>query len=394
MTSYSKDPRQRVSTTAKLDLVTVGFYSPLPPAPTGVADYAQALLTELRRHGRVEVSPSRCDVALYHLGNNRLHAPIYRRALANPGIVVLHDAVLHHFLLGQLSRESYTDEFTYNYGEWHRGLADELWRGRAASGCDSRYFAYPMLRRVAEGARAVVVHNPAAARLVLEHAPKARVVELPHLALAPAGPEGTGPGGAPEAEILRYRQRLGVHPTAFLFGVFGYLRESKRLITALEALAAVRREFPRAALLVAGRFVSSDLERAAAPLLHAPGIFRLPYLSEREFWLAAGAVDACINLRHPAAGETSGIAIRFLGLGKPVLLTDGEETARLPEDACIRIPAGVAERQSLRQHMILLTSMSEVARAIGQRGARHIQAHHRVESISRRYWELICDLCT
>jgi glycosyltransferase involved in cell wall biosynthesis len=176
--------------------------------------------------------------------------------------------------------------------------------------------------------------------------------------------------------------------------VFGYLRESKRLITVLEALAAVRREFPRAALLVAGRFVSSDLERAAAPLLAAPGVFRLPYLSEREFWLAAGAVDACINLRHPAAGETSGIAIRFLGLGKPVLLTDGEETARLPEDACIRIPAGVAERQGLRQHMILLTSMSEVARAIGQRGARHIQAHHRVEDISRRYWELICDFCT
>lgn len=363
-----------------------GFYAPLPPAPTGVADYAQALLTGLRRYGPVEVSPSRCDIALYHLGNNRLHAPIYRRALANPGIVVLHDAVLHHFLLGQLSREDYVDEFAYNYGEWQRGLADELWRGRAASGSDSRYFTYPMLRRVAAGARAVVVHNPAAARLVREHAPKARVVEIPHLALAPAMPPS-------EAEILRYRQRLGVHPTAFLFGVFGYLRESKRLIAVLEALAEVRRELPRAALLVAGRFVSSDLERAAAPLLRAPGVFRLPYLSEREFWLAAGSVDACINLRHPAAGETSGIAIRFLGLGKPVLLTDGEETAGLPEDACIRIPPGIAERPALRQHMILVISMSEVARAIGQRGTRHVEAHHRVEDISRQYWELICDLC-
>jgi hypothetical protein len=147
-------------------------------------------------------------------------------------------------------------------------------------------------------------------------------------------------------------------------------------------------------LLVAGRFVSSDLERAATPLLGAPGVFRLPYLSEREFWLAAGAVDACINLRHPAAGETSGIAIRFFGLGKPVLLTDSEEAARLPEDACIRIPAGIAEGQSLRQHVILLTLVTEVARAVGRRGSRHIQAHHRVEDISRRYWELICELCT
>jgi glycosyltransferase involved in cell wall biosynthesis len=265
-------------------------------------------------------------------------------------------------------------------------MAEELWRGRAASGSDSRYFAYPMLRRIAESARAVVVHNPAAARLVREHAPGTRVVELPHLALPPASPPS-------EAEILRYRQRLGVPPVACLFGVFGYLRESKRLMSVLKALEIVRRDLPRAALLVAGRFVSSDLERAAAPLLAAPGIFRLPHLSEREFWLAAGAVDACINLRHPPAGETSGIAIRFMGLGKPVLLTGGEETARLPEDACLRIPSGVAEVESLVRHMTLVISIAEVARAIGQRGASHIQAHHAVGAIGSRYWELICEVC-
>jgi hypothetical protein len=43
-------------------------------------------------------------------------------------------------------------------------------------------------------------------------------------------------------------------------------------------------------------------------------------------------VDACINLRYPAAGETSGIAIRLMGIGKPVLLTDGEVLA-FPEGA-------------------------------------------------------------
>ena len=367
--------------------MTVGFYSPLPPAPTGVADYSQALLAALRRYGRVEVNPSRCDVPLYHLGNNRLHAAIYRRALARPGIVVLHDAVLHHFLLGQLSREAYIDEFAYNYGEWKRGLAADLWSGRAASASDSLYFAHPMLRRIAETSRVVVVHNPAAARMVREHAAQARVVELPHLALTPASPPS-------ESQIQRYRQRLGIPPAAFLFGVFGYLRESKRLMSVLQALAAVHRDFRNATLLVAGRFVSSDLERATAALLDAPGIFRLPYLREREFWLAAGAVDACINLRHPAAGETSGIAIRFLGLGKPVLLTEGEETARLPEGACIRIPAGVSETEALRHYMILLTSITDVARAIGQRGAGHILARHRLDDISRQYWELICGFAT
>jgi glycosyltransferase involved in cell wall biosynthesis len=360
--------------------VTAGFYSPLPPARTGVADYAAALLEGLREFGAVEVAPDRCDVALYHIGNNGLHAAIYERALDRPGVVVLHDAVLHHFLLGQLDGTRYVDEFVYNYGEWTRGLALDLWRGRAASGSDHRYFDYPMLKRLGQGSRAIVVHNPAAARIVLAHAPSARVVEIPHLFAPPPLPS--------EAEAIRFRQRLGVPPDRFLFGVFGSLRESKRLMAVLDAFASVG---PPAVLLVAGEFVSRDLERAAAPLLDAPGIVRLPHLPEREFWLAASAVDACINLRYPAAGETSGIAIRLMGIGKPVIVTESEECAAFPEDACVRIAPGPAERESLRQHMLLLTSMAETARAIGQRGAAHIRSRHRVNEISRQYWQVLCD---
>ena len=364
--------------------MTVGFFAPLPPARTGVADYAAALLAELHRHGTVETAPDRCDVALYHLGNNAMHAAIYRRALERPGVVVLHDSVLHHFLLGQLDESGYLEEFVYNYGEWNRGLAHELWRGRAASGADSRYFEYGMLRRPAERALAVVVHNPAAADAVRRHAPAARIVEIPHLFQEPAALPTP-------AEVERYRQQLGVPAAAFLFGVFGYLRESKRLMTVLETFAELRREEPQAMLLVAGEFASSDLERATKPLLDAPGVIRLPYLGDHEFWQAASAVDACINLRDPGAGETSGIAIRLMGIGTPVMLTGGAETAGFPEDACIRIDRGPAERDSLLRHMILVTSIHGVPRAVGLRGAGHIRERHRVESIGKRFWDLLCE---
>ncbi|HTP33139.1 MAG TPA: glycosyltransferase [Candidatus Acidoferrales bacterium] len=366
--------------------MTAGFYAPLPPARTGVADYAASLLAELRQYGQVEVAPPRCDAALYHLGNNALHAEIYRRALERPGVAVLHDAVLHHFLLGQLSECEYVEEFVYNYGEWNRGLGRELWRGRASSGSDEQYFRYPMLRRIAERSRAVVIHNPAAARVVKEHAPATRVVEIPHLFAPPPLPG--------EAEVLRYRQSIGLGPGAFVFGVFGYLRESKRLVAVLEAFHTLHHDFPHTALVIAGDFVSSDLERALEPMLRAPGIVRLPYLSDREFWLAARALDVCVNLRFPAAGETSGIAVRMMGIGKPVMLTAGEEWARVPEDACVRIPSGAAERESLRCHMVLLTSVAGVAGAIGERAGRHIDAHHRVNQAAKQYWDLLCESCT
>jgi glycosyltransferase involved in cell wall biosynthesis len=365
--------------------LTVGFYAPLPPARTGVADYAAALLEGLRAHGRVEIAPARCDAALYHLGNNRLHAEIYRRALDCPGAIVLHDAVLHHFLLGELGESGYIDEFAYNYGEWNRSLARDLWLARGASGADYRYFEFPMLRRTVERARAVIVHNPGAARIAREHG-AGRVEIIPHLF--------ADPPLVSEAEVVRYRQRLGIPADFFLFGVFGYLRESKRLMAVLEAFARVRDACPRAGLLVAGSFVSTDLARAAEPLLRAPGVWRLPHLPERDFWRAAQAVDACINLRYPGAGETSGIAIRLMGIGKPVLLTESPEAAEFPEDACIRIPPGPPERDALRQHMILLTLSNGVAGEVGRRGAGFIRAHHRVNSVSEQYWQVLCDICT
>jgi hypothetical protein len=85
--------------------VKVGYFSPLPPARTGVADYAATLLRALRKHGTVEPDAPKADVNLYQLGNNQLHREIYARALAIPGVVVLHDAVLQHFFLGSLTQE-------------------------------------------------------------------------------------------------------------------------------------------------------------------------------------------------------------------------------------------------------------------------------------------------
>ena len=171
--------------------------------------------------------------------------------------------------------------------------------------------------------------------------------------------------------------------------MFGYLRESKRLLQVLDVFRRVHRELPQTALLVAGQFASGDLQRASRPPLSAPGVLRLPYLEEREFWLAARAVDACINLRYPSAGESSGIAIRLMGLGKPVLVTEGTENARFPEDACIRIPPGPAEPDSLYHHLILLPSLPMLAASLGERAAASIAAGHGIQQVGEEYWNLL-----
>jgi glycosyltransferase involved in cell wall biosynthesis len=352
--------------------MTVRFFAPLPPARTGVADYAASLLEALRKQGPVESGGAGPGPALYHLGNNHLHGEIYERSLAEPGVVVLHDAVLHHFLLGRLPENSYLEEFVYNYGEWNRDLARVLWRDRARSAADPRYFDYPMVRRAVERAKAVVVHNPAAARIARTHR-ASRVLELPHLFSMPPLPE-----------------RANVAPEGvFLFGVFGHLRESKRLASVLAAFRRVKRECPRVALLVAGDFVSPDLARVMEPLLQTEGIYRTGYTPERDFWRYALAVDACVNLRYPAAGETSGISIRFMGIGKTVIVSTGEENSRFPDGTCLRVDPGPAEVDMLTAYMGLLARTPEVAVTIGSKAAAHIAAHHGPDQVGARFREVL-----
>lgn len=361
--------------------MTVGYFAPLPPARTGVADYAEALLHALRKHGEVKVDARGADVALYHIGNNQLHGAIYDRALTHPGIVALHDAVLQHFFLGQLTERQYVDEFVFNYGEWTRSLAGDLWKNRARSAADPRYFAWPLLKRLATTARAVVVHNPAAAAIVRKHAPDARVIEIPHLFVASEI--------SPEADALRLRNDLGLAPRTLFLGLFGHQRESKRLPVVLRALERVWQSGADARLLIAGSFASSDLERSLAGQLSDPRILRLGYLPEPDFRRYAAAVDLCVNLRYPTAAETSGVAIRMMGIGKPVVFSDGPEIARIPGNACLRIETGPAEEDVLAHYIAWLARDRESAEEIGRRAAAHIAAHHALETVAAQYWEVI-----
>ena len=358
--------------------MTVGFFSPLPPAPTGVADYSNALLPLLRNLGAVEIAPSECDVALYHVGNNALHREIYQRALTHPGLVVLHDAVLQHLLLGMLSPQEYVEEFVYNYGESSRDLGRQLWEQRARSGADSRYFARPMLKRLATASRAIIVHNPAAATLVHQHAPQTPVIEIPHLFEHPALP-------SPE-ETSRFRESLGLAPETLLIGTFGHQRETKRLAVLLRAFQRAR---ANARLLVSGEFVSSTFESAIAPLLHHPGVIRTEYLPESELWRYAAATDLCINLRYPSAAETSGIAVRMMGIGKPVIFTASQALDRIPDNACLRLDVGAGEERMLAGYIAWLAENRETGLEIGRRAAAHIARCHAPEKVAREYWNVL-----
>jgi len=227
--------------------------------------------------------------------------------------------------------------------------------------------------------RAVIVHNPAAAHIVQQHDPHARIVEIPHLFVPPALP--------PLIDTLRFRAQLGIGPRTLLAGVFGHLRESKRLCAILRTMDRLWNSGVDVRLLVQGAFASSDLERALTPLLaNNPRILRTGHLPEPDFWRWAAAVDVCINLRFPAAAETSGIAIGMMGIGKTVIFSTGEETRRFPENACLRVDSGPGEEAMLADYLRWLAADREAGEEIGRRAAAHIGREHAIKGVALQYW--------
>lgn len=348
----------------------------MPPVRSGVADYAVALLGALPESVVAGVDG---DVNLYHMGNNGLHTEIYRRAMARPGVVVLHDAVLHHFHLGAFSRAAYLDEFVYCYGGWFRGMAEELWAGRSRSASDERYFRWPMLKRLAEGARAVIVHNEGAAEMVRREAPGARVEVIPHLPLP-------GPG-VDLVEVERWRAGRGVLPSHTLFGVMGFLRESKRVMAVLRAFGRVRAVRKDVWLLLAGEVGSSDLARALE--VAGDGVLREGYLEEGAFQNLAAACDVGVNLRYPGAGESSGMTARWLRMGRPVVVSDTMENAGLPGAGCPRISVGVAEEEELAAAMLWMADSAVRRWECGRVAREWAEREMDLGAIAGRYWALL-----
>src|SRR5205823_911767 len=138
----------------------------------------------------------------------------------------------------------------------------------------------------------------------------------------------------------------------------------KRVLPCIRAFQRLYAARPDTALLIAGDAVSTDLARLLKIEAAHTGIRRLAHLNKRDFRLAARSVDCCLNLRYPGAGETSGIAIRLMGMGKPVIVSDNPENSALPATAALRVMPGVSETAELLDQMLLMTEFPALRRMV------------------------------
>lgn len=383
----------------------LAYFSPLNPAPSGISDYSEELLSALPSElditlvvdGYVPTNPALArfrvlqdaeydarafDLALYQLGNSPAHAYIYKRALRAPGVIVLHDLVLHH-LIAWLTLEhgdtaGYIAAMRDAYGEAGAQLAARETRGEEAL----NRFQYPLSERVIRTARGVIVHSRYVADAVQEIAPNVPIAQIAHeLPLMPLVPSNAA------------RARLNLPQDALLIGTFGNLGPTKRAPVLFEAFRAVREKFLTAQLILVG---------ASSPNFDAQGLIDLFHLHDATqiighvpfdlFQLYMAAMDVCVNLRYPTAGETSGAALRMMAQAKPVLVSEIGWFAELPGEGVIKIPVDAREAEMLHAALERLCRDAELRARVGANARSYVLETCQVQDSARAYADFLNDV--
>ena len=364
----------------------VAFFSPLPPARSGIADYSEVLLAELKRHADVEVfssapqsfDPSRFDSILYQIGNNGFHDFAYEAAIRYPGFVVMHESNLHHLITHLTIRrdnwDAYIRECEYNGGSTARDYAERV--RKLEAGPD--YEGLRMTRRILESARAVIVHS--------------RFMEQEMRQAGYTGPVAVIPHGAwiPDADRNGYRHKLGLDESAPLVGIFGFLKPYKRIAESLRAFRRLIRVVPQARMILAGEphsdFPLASMIRSMDLDAH---VRVLGFQPIGEFTGYLAACDIVLNLRYPTVGESSGTLLRSLGLGKAVMVSEIGSFQEFPDDVCLKVPVGAGEEDLIFQYLNLLISRPEVAKTLGERARRYVADECNWATVARQYADFL-----
>ena len=363
----------------------VAYYSPMPPERSGISDYSALLLPALARRIDIQVvrrgrtRPVRgADLALYHLGNNPdahgwIVDALRRRPSSKPGIVVLHDFVLHHLVagltIGRRDGHGYLDAMEREGGVVGRLLGHGVLDKRIPPLWESRADDFHLAGEVLGLATGLVVHSHHVEERARAAGYEGPIWRIPH----PAWP-------VPE---LVPAQLDG----APLLGCFGNVNASKRIPQLLEAFARLRREHDGARLLLVGATSPGfDLDRRLQRLgLQGDGIVRLDYVPEQRLWELMAACDACLNLRAPTMGETSGSVVRQLSLGKPVVVSDVGWFSELPDDVALKVPVDEHEVDTLLAALELLATQEAVRRTMGEAAAELARREHDLERVAELY---------
>jgi glycosyltransferase involved in cell wall biosynthesis len=413
----------------------LAWFTPTPPDRSGIAAYSEELLPLLSSAYAIDVftTPrvadrrrpdghppvfeghdfawkhftSPYDLIVYQLGNATCHAFMWPHLFRHPGLVVLHDAQLHHSRAWDLLRrgrvDDYRAEFVANHPDAPAGLADLVVQDLA--GC--LYYFWPMVRLVAQSSRLLAVHSQRlAADLRQEYD-----VDVERIRMGVTDPlDASSERRAQRRRTLR--ERYGIPADAVVFAAFGLVTPEKRIPLILQVMTEVVRVAPTARLLlVGGRVDHYDALSEASALGLSGHVIVTGYVPDDQLADHLAAADVSLNLRWPTCRETSASWLRALAAGLPTVVTDladHDETATYdattwavqrpapvatgntpnPEPACVSVDL-VHERHALALALSHLARFADRRSQLGMAARNHWACDHTLACMAEDYRRVI-----
>lgn len=389
--------------------MNLNWFSPLPPAKTGVADFLSGILPALTKRARVTLwtdqpkwdssierfarvrsyrltempwdELNRADLNFYNIGNNHLfHGSIWQVARRQPGAVILHDFRVHEFfesLYGNQWQDpaGYLAQMERHYGEEGLAAAAEYVQN-GATAIHSLAERYPLTPLALENSLGVLVHTreayqelKQANRWLVTYAPLAfsRVLTSTRL-------------GQPT-------DKRHAHGQPYRLIIFGFIGRNRQLDLLLETLA----QFPQKdqfRLDIYGEVWDAGHIRK---LISSFGLGKLVtlrgFVSQDDLDAALSSADLAINLRYPTMGEASISQLRIWAHALPTLVTRVGWYGEIPANVVAHVRPGY-ESVDIQGHLdSFLADPGRFAR-MGQQGQQLLAAQHSPEAYVRAVLEL------
>jgi glycosyltransferase involved in cell wall biosynthesis len=389
-----------------IQLMRLAWFSPLPPARSGIATYSGELVPRLVSEHSIDTFDETTvhdfawrarrnpyDLVVYQLGNAPCHDFMWGYLAAHPGLVVAHDARLHHArardLLAHERLDDYRREFWYDHPDARRDFVEYAVAGLGGP----IYYCWSMLRAVMRTARLVAVHNPRVAADLRDEFP-GTAIEAIHLGVALPATDASA--------RARVRRALGVDDDAVLFTAFGKITAEKRVGAILRAFERVARDRGNVHLVLAGD--AEGYPALAAMLATSPHAARAHvtgYLADEAVGDYLAAADVCLCLRWPTALETSASWLQCLAAARPTVISDLAHLVDIPtlepsgwtrshavDPVAVRIDL-MDEDASLEATLRRLAGDPALREQLGRAGRDYWTAHHTLEIMTGDYRRLI-----
>lgn len=384
-------------------IMHIGIVTPLPPHPSGIADYSAELIGELKKYARVtvfhirsehaadpipgvdiypldqyaSVSPT-LDATIVQIANESIFWDSTRIACSGQCICVLHDLNLSgvyasHYLSKRDVRGYYSETRKQEgIGAYIKAVSKFLLTRKMPAMTD-----YAMISELVRNSGRVLVHSEAARNIIAERFPGAEVSVVPH------GISARDYVGIPETTASRLRQ--GIDKDTFVIGLFGVCHERKRVESVISAFAQLVNDRTDCLLCLVGS-VSEEWTRKICDSEISPYVRMTGRVDMDDFYDYINCTDLCVNLRYPWLGEESGPLLRMMACGKPVVVTDTGSFSEIPNEACFKVSAGETEVAELVDVFRRAASSQDVLQKKGLKARDYVSQCHSLDLSAQAYY--------